>query len=78
MATRVHAAVKPGGLSGLVHVYLAVLKQGNMSDAFAEKIINDLGIINLQTQSDACRMFYSRFGTSINETNIAAITEHWT
>lgn len=75
-------AFRIGGVSMIVHVYISILKRGTMTEAFTDKISegmsNDLGIQNLQLASEACRMFYGTFGSMVNDTNIGAITDHWT
>lgn len=64
------------------HVYISILKRGTMTKTFTDKIsegmANDLGIQNLQLVPEACRLFYGTFGSMVDDTNIGAITEHWT
>lgn len=81
LARRAGAAFSIGGVSMIVHVYLATLKRGTMSDTFIDKIIEgmttDLQITNLRIDALACRSFFALFGEKINERTIALVTEHW-
>lgn len=81
IARQAGMAFSIGGVSMIVHVYLAVLKRGTMSDAFTDKIITgitaDLRIANFRIEIAACRIFYAMFGAKITDTTIRDITDHW-
>lgn len=82
-----HLAEKAGpafsieGVNMIVHVYLAILKRGTMSEAFVDEIITglstDLQITNMRIDCDACRTFFSIVGKLINDVTIQLVTAHW-
>ncbi|KAK9880202.1 hypothetical protein WA026_010076 [Henosepilachna vigintioctopunctata] len=82
IANTAQRAFTTGGLGMIVHVYLATLKKGNITEAFSEKIISgitqDFNITQFTLDTQACKQFYSVFGLNIDDVNIQAITERWT
>lgn len=81
LASRAGPAFSCGGVGMIVHVYLAVLKRGTISEAFADKIsaglATDLQITNLRIDVEACKVFYSIFGGLVTDVTIAEITTRW-
>ncbi|KAK9877655.1 hypothetical protein WA026_019325 [Henosepilachna vigintioctopunctata] len=65
----------------IVHVYLSILKRGNVTGTFSKKVVNsivqDLNIPQFQLDAPACEQFYSIFGDGVDDTNIIAIAERW-
>lgn len=81
LAQNAGPAFSIGGISMIVHVYLAILKRGTMSEAFIDKIVQgmvtDLQIPGIRIDINACRVFFSIFGTYVDENTISGITERW-
>ncbi|QBP37029.1 putative coat protein [Lampyris noctiluca chuvirus-like virus 1] len=70
-----------GGVGIIIHIYLATLKRGMISEQFITKITSgllaDLQISNMNVDAAACELFYSVFGQYVDETNISVITQRW-
>lgn len=81
MTIQMRPSISIGGLTFIVVTYLAVLKRGNMTQQFLDKVVNgvreDLGVASMNINPETCQTLYRVFGSQINDQNIPVITARW-
>lgn len=82
VAATAKRAFKVGGITMIVHVYIACIKRGNITDKFANKIVTgleaDLGISQFEISAEVCNALYRNFSTYLDDTTMPTITQRWT
>ncbi|AJG39050.1 putative nucleoprotein [Lishi spider virus 1] len=79
MALRAEAAYTLKGSSLIVHMLVAIIKRGTMSDAFVDKIQQGIQTdlsLPIRISAETCRIFYSSYCSELNDVGMSFLLSH--